>query len=203
VHLDAAKYLLIRLCLRKPGKWHRLSSLRYQHELGEEITTVLEMLCVHPRQDFTTEHAIKQEEREIIDLTLDEVELPITMQPSAPLREQPKAEAGPSSIKIEDNSEQSCGGLSFFAQNHTYAELPELLECLSLEELRQLAKDMKIRNTNLNVSYLSMLVLKLSVLLCAAGSNRRRADQTGILAIYSAISFGIPKIHGEKTACST
>ena len=160
MHIDAAKYLLIRLCLRKPGKWHRLSSLRYQHELGEEITTVLETLCVHPKHDFTTEHAIKQEEREIIDLTLDEVELPITMEPPAPLGGRPKAEAGPSSLKIEDISEQSCGSLSFFVQDHTYAELPELLECLSLEELKQLAKGMKIRNTNLNVSYLSILVLR-------------------------------------------
>ena len=165
--------------------------------------TVLEMLCAHPRQNFTTEHAIKQEEREIIDLTLDEVELPITMQPPAPFGEQPKARAGPSSIKVENISEQSCGGLSFFAQDHTHAELPELLECMSLEELRQLAKDMKIRNTNLNVSYFSMLVPKYYVLLCAAGSNRGRADQTGILAIYFTISFGLPKIHGERTACNT
>ena len=163
MHIDAAKYLLIRLCLRKPGKWHRLSSLRYQHELGEEITTTLETLCIHPRQDLTEEHAIKQEEREIIDLTLDEIELPTTMKPPAPLWEHPKAEAGPSSLKIEDNSEH-CGDLSFFAQDHTYAELPELLECLSLEELGQLAKDMKIRCASLNVSYLSILVLNFPVL---------------------------------------
>ena len=50
VHVDSTKYLLIRLCLRKPGRWHRLNSLRYQHELREDITTVLETLCVHPGQ---------------------------------------------------------------------------------------------------------------------------------------------------------
>jgi Fanconi-associated nuclease 1 len=66
---------------------------------------------------------------------------------------------------MEDISEQPCGDLSFFAQDHTHAELPELLECLSLEELRQLAKDMKIRSTSLNVSQLSVLVPKLFVLL--------------------------------------
>ncbi len=154
VHIDAAKYLLIRLCLRKPGKWHRLNSLKYQQELGEDIATALETLCVYPKKSFPEGHAIKQEERDIIDLTLDEMDL----EPPAPLLELPKAEAGPSSIKIEGLHEPPCGDLSFFAQNHTHAELTELLECLSLEELRQLAKDMKLRSISLNVSYLSILV---------------------------------------------
>ena len=164
VHIDAAKYLLIRLCLRKSGKWHRLDSLKYQHELGEEIATALETLCVYPRQCLTEERNIKQEEREIIDLTLDEID---TMKPPFPPSEQPMAEAGPSSIKIEDLSlsEQPCGDLSFFVQDHTHAYLSELLECLSLEELRRLAKDMKIRSFSLNVSNLSIPVLKCSVLL--------------------------------------
>jgi Fanconi-associated nuclease 1 len=167
VHADSAKYLLIRLCLRKPGKWHRLNSLRYQQELGEEITTALETLCVYPKQCPAEEHAIKQEEREIIDLTLDEMNMQSTTKSPPPLWEQPKAEAGPSSIKIEDISEQPCGDLSYFAQDHTHAELPELLECLSLEELRQLAKDMKIRSASLNVSYVSVLVLKSQSYLCS------------------------------------
>ncbi|KAF8503697.1 VRR-NUC domain-containing protein [Russula emetica] len=145
----AAKYLLIRLCLRKSGKWHRLNSLKYQHELGEEIAPALETLCVYSRQYLTEERPIKQEEREIIDLTLDELD---TMKPSFHLSEQSMTEAGPSSIKIEDLSlsEQPCGDLSFFAQDHTHAELSELLECLNLEELRRLAKDMKIRSFSLN-----------------------------------------------------
>ena len=170
MHIDAAKYLLIRLCLRKSGKWHRLNSLRYQHELGEEIATALETLCVYPRQYLTEEHPIKQEEREIIDLTLDEID---TIKPSSPLPELSAAEAGPSSIKIEDLflSKLPCGDLSFFAQDHTHAELSELLECLSLEELRRLAKVMKIRSLSLNVSNLSIPVLRSPRLTCAAGNN--------------------------------
>ena len=164
VQIDAAKYLLIRLCLRKSGKWHRLNSLKYQHELGEDIATALETLCIYPKQCLTEGHPIKQEEREIIDLTLDEID---TTEPSLPLSDQSMAEAGPSSIRLEDVSlsEQPCGDLSFFAQDHTHAELSELLECLSLEELRRVAKDMKIRCFSLNVSDLSIPVLKTSVLL--------------------------------------
>ncbi|KAI0282107.1 VRR-NUC domain-containing protein [Russula aff. rugulosa BPL654] len=155
----AAKYLLIRLCLRKSGKWHRFDSLKYQHELGEEIATALETLCVYPRQCLAEEGPIKQEEREIIDLTLDEIE---TIKPSFPPSEQSTAEAGPSSIKIEDLSlsEQPCGDLSFFAQDHTHAELSELLECLSLEELRRLAKDMKIRGFSLNRVAIEDMLIK-------------------------------------------
>jgi len=160
VHVDPAKYLLTRLCLRKPGKWHRLSSLRYQHELGDNITAILEMLCVSSKPNTTEHHAIKQEEQEVIDLIFHEMDLQDAMKPKPPpasLLEQPKVEAGPSSVKIEDISEQPCGDLSFFAQDHTYAELPELLNCLSLEELRQLAKNMKIRKPCVNVSSLPIL----------------------------------------------
>lgn len=168
MHIDAAKYLLIRLCLRKPGKWHRFNSLKYQHELGEEIATALETLCAFPREHLTEECPIKQEEREIIDLTLDEID---TIKPSFPLSERPMAEAGPSSIKIEDLSlsEKPYGDLSFFAQDHTHAELSELLECLSLEELRRLAKDMKVRGFSLNVSNLCIPVLRFLYLTLCSG----------------------------------
>lgn len=192
VHVDPAKYLLTRLCLRKPGKWHRLSSLRYQHELGENIMAILEMLCVSSKPNITEHHAIKQEEQEIIDLTLHEMDLQDAMKPlPAPLLEQPKAEAGPSSIKIEDISEQSCGDLSFFAQDHTYAELPELLNCLSLEELRQLAKDMKIRKPCVNVSsppiLVPMFVINRNILQRAAleGVLIKCASSQSILPFYS------------------
>jgi hypothetical protein len=200
MHVDPAKYLLIRLCLRKPGKWHRLSSLRYQHELGEDITTVVERLCVSSKPYTIEEHAIKQEEREIIDLTLDGMQLQDL--PPAPLLGQPKAEAGPSSIKIEDISEQPCEDLSFFAQDHTHAGLHELLECLSLEELKQLAKDMRIRKPSMNVSYLPTWVLMFDTNkdTCTEGSARGPTDQTCILPIYFTISF---KNNGGKAAPST
>jgi Fanconi-associated nuclease 1 len=191
VQIDAAKYLLIRLCLRKSGKWHRLNSLKYQHELGEEIATALETLCIYPKQCLAEGHPIKQikqEEREIIDLTLDEID---TSEPSFPLSEQSMAEAGPSSIKLEDLSlsEQPCGDLSFFAQDHTHAELSELLECLSLEELRRMAKDMKIRVFSLNVSDLSIPVLKSSVLLVQRAAIEdmliKKASSQSILSFVS------------------
>jgi fanconi-associated nuclease 1 len=157
VHVDSAKYLLIRLCLRKSGKWHRLSSLKYQRELGEDIITALEILCTPPKQ---TESAIKQEELEVIDLTLDEMQLQDTIKsPSVSTWQQNYVAEGPSSMKMEDTFEQPPGDLSFFAQDHIHAELPELLECLSLEELRQLEKDLKIKKAGRNVSCIFTLAV--------------------------------------------
>lgn len=45
---DAAKYLFCRLCLRKKDKWHRLSALKYQSELGNGIRDAMDILCGHP-----------------------------------------------------------------------------------------------------------------------------------------------------------
>ena len=150
-HVDSARYLLIRLCLRKPGKWHRLSTLKYQHELGENIKVALDALCAAANQHPNEEPVVKHEELEIIDLTLDDTELQNAVGHPAALPQHHNAEAGPSSIKTEDTLQQPCGDLSFFSQDHSHAELPELLECLTLEELRQVGKDMKIKKTSWNV----------------------------------------------------
>ena len=98
------------------------------------------------------EPVVKREELDIIDLTLDD-DTPLQAVVGHPvaLLHHHNAEAGPSSIKIEDPLQHPCGDLSFFAQDHSHAELPELLECLTLDELRQLAKDMKIKKTSGNV----------------------------------------------------
>ena len=98
------------------------------------------------------EPVVKLEEIEIIDLTLDD-DTPLQDPMGHPVTPPQchNAEAGPSSIKTEDILQHPCGDLCFFAQDHSHAELPELLECLTLDELRQFAKDMKIKKTSGNV----------------------------------------------------
>ncbi|KAH9060002.1 VRR-NUC domain-containing protein [Lactarius vividus] len=156
----SARYLLIRLCLRKPGKWHRHSTLRYQHELGDDIKVALHTLCAAANQRPAEEPVVKQEEREVIDLTFNDTPLQDAVGHPAALPQYHNAEAGPSSIKIEDTSQQPCEEFSFFAQDHSHAELPELLECLTLDELRQLAKDMKIKKTSLNRAAIESALIK-------------------------------------------
>ncbi|KAI0062194.1 hypothetical protein BV25DRAFT_1916125 [Artomyces pyxidatus] len=142
----SAKYLLIRLCLRKHG-WLRQSSLKYQSELGSGISDALKVLCGD--QPAVEEVAIKEEELEVIDLTFDEVEEDARAQNKTPTSTPVQPEAGPSSIKMEEQAAavEACGDLSFFAEDHTHASLSELLECLTVEELKKLAKQMKVRAT--------------------------------------------------------
>ncbi|TFY60075.1 hypothetical protein EVJ58_g5377 [Rhodofomes roseus] len=40
-----ARYLLVRLCLRKADKWHRLSALKYEGELGNNVRPAIAELC--------------------------------------------------------------------------------------------------------------------------------------------------------------
>jgi len=115
---------------------------------------------------------VKHEEREIIILTRDDTELQDAMR-NAILPRYPNDPASPSSIKIEDTLQQRCEDLSFFARDHSHAELPELLECLTLDELRRLAKDMKIKSSSWNVSNVDtwhkhMLIAKMR---CVARKN--------------------------------
>jgi Fanconi-associated nuclease 1 len=124
--------------------------LRYQQELGENIQVALDTLCAAANMK---EPVVKREEQDIIDLTLDDdTPLRDAVEHPVAIPQYHSAEAGPSTIKIEDTLQHPHADLSFFAQDHSYAELPELLECLTLDELRQLAKDMKIRKTSGNVS---------------------------------------------------
>ncbi|THH16142.1 hypothetical protein EW146_g4437 [Bondarzewia mesenterica] len=132
-----AKYLFIRLCLRKSDQWLRLDDLRYQDELGDNIASSLDELCRAAGR--LKECLVKQEEQEIIDLDR-------TFDPT-------DCKAGPSSVKIEDT--EGVDDLSVFVVDHNSASLVELLECLRQTELREVAKDFKIKtqqNRNLLIS---------------------------------------------------
>ncbi|GBE81686.1 hypothetical protein SCP_0400570 [Sparassis crispa] len=119
-----ARYLLIRLCLRKTDKWHRLSALNYREELGDGILPAIQELCRDPRGQ------VKVEEREFIDLTFDE--------------QGQKPVAGPSRLP-EPPAVNGPPDYSIFAQDEAHASLRELLDCLSTDELKAIAKQMKVK----------------------------------------------------------
>ncbi|OCH92080.1 hypothetical protein OBBRIDRAFT_886490 [Obba rivulosa] len=149
-----ARYLLIRLCLRKSNKWHRLESLKYQRELGDGIANAIRELSqtfttplgtslpgAEPCKDvkvegIKTEFPVKEEEKEVIDLTLDE---------------DCKPEPGPSCLplmppwhqRVLDKSSNDWS--SSFADDETAASLQELLECLKVDELKKMVKDLKLK----------------------------------------------------------
>ncbi|KAI0053972.1 hypothetical protein FA95DRAFT_1551753 [Auriscalpium vulgare] len=140
-----AKYLLIRLCLRKSGKWLRFSSLKYQSEIGATLEEALQALSANSNPE------VKQEEPEVVDLTFDDDdEYSSVAPPRHPVKKEEISEpqAGPSSMKLEDHAlADQCGDLSFFVHDHVHASMPELLGCLRTDELKSLARDMKVNTT--------------------------------------------------------
>jgi hypothetical protein len=130
---DRAKYLLVRLALRKSGKWHRLDKLDgFYAELGPFIEEAIAELCCRGSTKAETDGNIKADEAEIIDLTLD------------------RDDEG----EGEQEDEEDEPDLSFFAQDETKMTLPELLECLTVSEVRQLANQLKLRASQTVCSFL-------------------------------------------------
>jgi fanconi-associated nuclease 1 len=167
--VDNARYLLIRLSLRKLNKWHRLSSLRYHSEMGDTdcITSAIRELSWNAeeqaRMDAKSKEMEMEKEKEIIDLTLDEDDddapipnhFPVdNLQPeastsSAVLVETRINVAGPTPTDVLDCSELG----TKFADDESKMSLQELLGCLTTPELRDLARQANLAKvkSSLNV----------------------------------------------------
>ncbi|KAG2138284.1 hypothetical protein DEU56DRAFT_871302 [Suillus clintonianus] len=191
----SAKFLITKLLLRKFNAWHRLDSLKYEAEIGskEGLIQAIDEICFVPGQvkvDVINEGDTKMavEEREIIDLTLDddvypppslpshilqpqEIPVPHLHQPSPPAPSTNNTEevsipldatlsaanaiAGPSSIKLEDlpmadtkftnHVDTLPEPEGILAEDESQMDLPALLECLKVDELRCIAKQMRFK----------------------------------------------------------
>ncbi|KAG8908522.1 hypothetical protein FRB99_005882 [Tulasnella sp. 403] len=116
------RYLLIRLVLRKPGKWHRSDKLKktYQADVPQiagAITQLCQAVEAIPLQPSTI---CTQGGTEYITIYDSDDEEP----PPQP----PQVSIAP----------------TFFAQDDKHASVEDLLGCLQLPELKDLAKDMKV-----------------------------------------------------------
>jgi len=158
--LDDAQYLLIRLCLRKSGKWQRLSSLKYRSELGSKLESAVKKLCLTTNTTFSQSYPsevdevgpvktiVKKEEEDAVDIIFNHEQFNGTKVGTIAEREHvvPAASiAGPSSVKLEDLKQTPDENLTFFAEDHTHASLSDMLDCLTIDELKNLAKQMKIK----------------------------------------------------------
>jgi fanconi-associated nuclease 1 len=170
--IDNARYLLIRLSLRKLNKWHRLSSLRYHSEMGDTdcITSAIRELSWNAEEQARMDAKSKEmeTEKEIIDLTLDEDDddtpIPIlnhfpvnNMQPvastsSAVLIDTRMTVAGPTPTSVLDCEFNGELGTKF-ADDESKMSLQELLGCLTTPELRDLARQVNLAKikSSLNV----------------------------------------------------
>ncbi|KAI9057954.1 hypothetical protein FKP32DRAFT_1743401 [Trametes sanguinea] len=175
-----AKYLFCRLCLRKTDKWHRLSSLKYESELGDGIVAAVETLCGRPQPPAPAaeEEDVKPAVEDIVLPDLEpqfqlpdppikaepDAEPPQSLgEPAAPVKpeEQPEVidltfdddgdetEAGPSASPVYEPSTPSltprAPDFSVFADDEEQASLFELLDCLTTDELHDIAKQLKLK----------------------------------------------------------
>ncbi|GJE96430.1 VRR-NUC domain-containing protein [Phanerochaete sordida] len=131
-----ARYLFIRLSLRKTDKWVRLSDLKYESEIGPNgIRQAIIELCEDPFARVLESKAedvkpnVPQPGPEVIDLTADD-------------DDEARGKLG----KALQQDQPPVLGYDTFAQNESHATLHELLECLRTDELKELAKQMKAKS---------------------------------------------------------
>ena len=116
-----------------------MSDLKYQRELGDDIGTAIHELCQEKVGLGGTDGVkVKVEERDdIIDLTVDEVH-----------HEEVKPDVF-ALVKTEEikpilSGTQHEPDYSVFADDEGRAAVRDLLECLRVDELREVVKEMKI-----------------------------------------------------------
>lgn len=140
-----ARFLLIKLCLRKENKWHRLDDLKYQSEIGskDKIIEAIRELChgSHPATQ-PEELAPRGEQREVIDLTLDEDD-----EDGKPAIEPPVPQPTPSETQYSSQDSTADPDPILFAMDESSMTIRQLVECLPLDELKKMAKELKLKAT--------------------------------------------------------
>lgn len=147
--------------MRKTGRWYRLSQLKYVSELGEEgIVHAVDELCGTLGSDLnakpanssrstgpTPPSAHSQERKEVINLISDDEDhYSEDMSQPGPSFSQQRYEA------VAEYSDCSGTTFSHYAQDETKAKLPELLKCLTADELKVIGRTLKLPNGLTTVS---------------------------------------------------
>lgn len=166
---DAAKFLLVRLCLRKADKWFRLNDLKakYFRELGENILKAIEELVgnqepeyivVSDDEETPAEAKVKLEGSHVkLETKVEEVAVSIAFDAGGSSIKLEPPQAGPSTRPNDSDRVLLVDGDDSISDR-------ELLECLNVDELRDLAKSMKVKFKKDNVSWNSIRPHKLKLI---------------------------------------
>lgn len=165
---DRARYLLVRLALRQPD-WHALSSLqKYSSEIGEEeLEQALRTLCI-PIKDMNFEQSpppsptlvIKQadvvkKEEAAVDLTLlDDEEPPIPrmiQKPTQAILVKPSIKTSDQEIE-EPVVDPFNLKFDYLFRDQSTMTVKEALTRLTLPDLREISKSMKVGTLTMRVS---------------------------------------------------
>ncbi|KAJ6589891.1 VRR-NUC domain-containing protein [Mycena vulgaris] len=138
-----SRFILIRLIMRKPGKWYTLASLqRYTSEVGPHgLLDAFDQLCKRFGPEAMEAMDVEEEDDGIIDLTLDSDDEDAGF-PAQPV-------AGPSNLQPDLNLPSTEVCLDYFCQGEGDLSNLEGLRTLTLDQIRPLCKTMKIKHTKL------------------------------------------------------
>ncbi|KAG0692143.1 hypothetical protein DFH29DRAFT_1051410 [Suillus ampliporus] len=147
----SAKFLMTKLILPKFNAWHRLDSLKYEAEIGstDGVVQAIDEVCSVPVQ--VKEGAVEEggakmdiEKKDIIDLMLNDDVYPPPSLPSHIL--QSKIEEVPIPLDaILSATNAIAEPVGILAEDESQMNLPTLLECLKVDELRCIAKQMRVK----------------------------------------------------------
>ena len=184
VRIDHARYLLVRLCLRKTDKWHRLGALKYEGELGDNIRQAIAELCgkATPLDSVNSANAVAMGQTSGSSVKFEPLHLTQELLPFAEVKVEPEdasipdapaitAGAGGPEINVvamdADDTKQpgpapqvalvtpqeetvpplEAKACIVFAEDESGASLRDLLECLTVEELKTVAKQFKVKGS--------------------------------------------------------
>ncbi|EJD02252.1 uncharacterized protein FOMMEDRAFT_147288 [Fomitiporia mediterranea MF3/22] len=164
-----ARYLLARLLVRKTGKWYRLDQLKYVAELGTEgIVEAMKELCGTLCSNASSQKSAlsdlprskprrssSNKDAEVIDLVSDDEEeesisTNANISPTADTSLSDQNRIPAESAKVSDPSpknDSSRSLLDYYAEDESHASLSDLLKCLTVEELKGLARTLKLPST--------------------------------------------------------
>ncbi|KAI9571252.1 VRR-NUC domain-containing protein [Boletus coccyginus] len=130
-----ARFLMVKLLLRKQETWHRLDTLKYEAELGSvsAMVAAIDELCeVGPKPSDVGKEE-EPEERGVVDLLVDE-----SVANSRTERDKL------ASVDIESQERLGNRPLAL-ARSEREMDLRSLLECLRVDELKAIAKQLKLK----------------------------------------------------------
>lgn len=134
---------MVRLLLRKPATWYRLDNLKYENELGgsDAIIAAIDEIC-ETRPDSPGVIQDLKEEREVIDLTLDDK----LSQSAEPISEDAHNLTVLDRSGNSDTLDTAPGKKSnTLAESENEMDLETLLDCLKTDELRSIAKKFQLK----------------------------------------------------------
>ncbi|KAH7889505.1 hypothetical protein F5I97DRAFT_1844717 [Phlebopus sp. FC_14] len=141
-----ARFLMVKLLLRKQDAWHRLDSLKYHDELGgtAALVAAMEELC---RSGPNSSDCPEEHEQNVTDMKLDN-KLKIR---SSTTVEEVQLPTSPTTVQTSTRAAAKSPGFVWpihsLAQGETEMDLQTMLNCLRLDELKVVAKQMQLKPT--------------------------------------------------------